>query len=82
MYFQWTNTEQNFSEQLKNRLSSLPVLRCADSCLLYKLLADASVAGAGAELTQTDEKVIRPVAFCSRKLIDAKRGYSTHEKSY
>lgn len=78
--FQWTKIEQKSLEQLKNRPSPSPTLRCADLFLPYHLSTDASEAGVGAILTPTDETGSGPVAFCSRKLNNAEQAYLTHEK--
>ncbi|CDF37514.1 unnamed protein product [Chondrus crispus] len=50
-------------DELKQRLSDAPVLRCADPNLPYQLTAEASRTGAGAVLTQTDESGSRWVEF-------------------
>ncbi|CDF39331.1 unnamed protein product [Chondrus crispus] len=76
----WEKPQALAFQELKQRLTEAPVLRCADPNLPYQLTADASQTGVEAVLTQTDESACRPVAYASRKLNPAEQGYSTHER--
>lgn len=73
---------QKSFEQLKNILSRSSVLRCADFFLSCELWAGWLKVLFTSVLTQTEETGHRPVAFCSRQLIDARKGYCTHEQEF
>lgn len=67
-------------DQLKDKLSSAPVLRLPDPTLEFTVTADASDFAIGAVLSQDDGTGPRPVAYESRKLRPAEINYATHEK--
>lgn len=62
------------------RLTTEPILQCADPTSSYGLSADASSTGAGAVLTKTDEINNIQVAYTSRKLYTSEQEYYTSER--
>ena len=69
-------------EGLKKRLTEAPVLMLPDqSKPYYYVLSDASKFAIGGVLMQEDDDgELRPVAFASRKLLNAEMNYPTHER--
>jgi len=68
-------------QELKKRISSLPILRLPDVSQPFILQTDASHLGVGAVLLQEDtagEK--RPIAFASRNLLPRESRYSAIER--
>jgi deoxyuridine 5'-triphosphate nucleotidohydrolase len=78
--FQWTDKEQKAFEQLKQDLTSAPVLLVPNPNLPFIVNTDASGVAIGAVLSQDTEKGRQPVAYESRKLNAAEQNYAVHEK--
>lgn len=76
----WTDTQQQAFESLKEKLSSTPVLACPDFTKLFTLQVDASDFGMGAALTQIRDGKEVAIAFASRLLNERERKFSTTEK--
>jgi transposase InsO family protein len=76
----WTPDCERAFQTLKSRLVSRPVLRLPDLTQPFVLRTDASAEGLGAVLLQESDGVLHPVAYASRKLIEAEIRYSTIEK--
>ena len=77
----WTNQQEMAFQQVKNLLLSPPVLAHYSTERETFLATDASNAGLGAVLFQTqDDKSRRPVCYISRSLTDAERNYAVIEK--
>ncbi len=77
----WSSICQQAFSQLKDLLSSAPVLAAPRLDRPFNLQVDASDAGAGAVLLQVDEKgVERPVSYFSKKFKGYQRNYSVIEK--
>ena len=74
--FKWSESQESAYQELKERLSSSPVLALPDPTLDYVLTTDASDTGIGAVLSQND----RPVAFYSKRLNATQGRYTTGEK--
>ena len=73
--FQWSDEcEMSFSE-LKNRLSSAPILVYPDFTRDFVLETDASARGLGAILSQSYENFLHPVAYASRALSQNEKRY-------
>ncbi|XP_070002585.1 uncharacterized protein [Nicotiana sylvestris] len=74
-YHQWTEAcEQSFQE-LKNRLTSAPVLALPDGPAGYAMYCDASGVGLGCVLMQHG----RVIAYASRQLRKHEQNYPTHD---
>lgn len=78
--FKWTEECQRAFEALKAILSAAPVLRAPDFTKPFVIAVDASDCGIGSVLYQEIEKVLKPVAFMSRKLLPYQKKYSVIEK--
>ena len=77
----WTNQQEMAFQQVKNLLLSPPVLAHYSTERETFLATDASNAGLGAVLFQTqDDKSRRPVCYISRSLTDTERNYAVIEK--
>lgn len=78
--FHWSPEAQAAFEELKNRMSSTPVLTNPDFDRKFHIHCDASTAGVGAVLFQyDDDNAEKPIAFMSKKLNAAQRNYNTTE---
>ena len=76
----WTDECEDAFCQLKTKLTSKPVLAIADPGQQFVLRTDASEKGLGAVLLQDRKGQLMPVAYASKKLLNAERNYSTIEK--
>ena len=77
----WTDECQEALAQVKNILSSAPVLKAPDFKQPFALAVDACDVGVGAVLLQAGaDGCDRPVAYFSKKLNRHQRAYSTIEK--
>ena len=79
----WGPAQQHAFEQLKNIMTSPPVLKLPDFSRKFKftLQTDASDQGLGAVLCQEGEDgCLHPVAFASRRLTPPELKYHTQEK--
>ena len=76
----WGEAQEKAYVTLKNMLTSKPILRLADMSRPFILRTDASNVGIGAVLLQEYEGHVFPVAYSSKKLIDAERSYAAMEK--
>lgn len=76
----WKEEQQSAFEQVKEWMTSDPVLTAPDYSLPFTLQTDASFSGLGAVLSQTDkDNKEHPVAFWSRKTLDRETRYSASE---
>ena len=82
--FQWTPTANAAFLALKEAVTQAPLLRHVDPSLPFILETDASDFALGAVLSQPEsldpDSPVHPVAFYSRKLIDAECNYTVHDK--
>ena len=79
--FKWSENCQSAFDKIKSILTNYPVLQSPDWTKPFTLSIDASDLGVGAVLSQhVSVNEEHPVAYFSKKLIDAQRKYSTIEK--
>jgi hypothetical protein len=79
--FVWSSEAERCFEQIKQKLTSTPVLMIADFDKPFYLFVDASNYCVGACLAQKDKyDVFRPVCYYSKKMNGAQRNYSTSDK--
>lgn len=80
--FTWTDFEQKAFEKLKENLISSPTLRHFDEELPIVVEVDASGIGLGCILSQKEGKILRPVAYGSRKLSAVEQKYPNIEREF
>lgn len=79
--FVWNDEAQIAFEKLKVAFTTSPVLAHPDSSRPYVVETDASDFALAAILSQYDDlKVLRPVAFHSRQLLQPERNYDVYDK--
>lgn len=79
--FEWDEACERVFQLLKELLCSFPVLTLLDFDKPFKLVTDASLAGIGCILAQTDDQNRdQVIAYYSRSLNPAERRYSTIER--
>ena len=77
----WTSACEAAFQELKRRLTCLPVLQSPDLSKQFVLQTDASERGIGAVLSQrSSDGEEHPVTYYSRKLLPREERYSTIEK--
>jgi len=78
--FEWTEDADQAFNQLKDSLTSSPVLHTPNFSKQFILLCDASLHGVGCVLAQVDEEGTElPIAYMSKKLSKAQQNYSVIE---
>src|SRR5262249_17340639 len=79
--FEWDQERQRAFEEIRRRLANAPLLAYPRHDKVFVVRTDASDYGIGAVLLQPDaEGNAVPVAYASRKLLDAETRYTTTEK--
>ena len=78
--FVWLDPQKKAFQDLKNALSTAPVLAIPDSSKPFIVTADASGYAIGAVLSQNQGKGEQPIAFLSKKLLPAEKNYPVHEQ--
>jgi hypothetical protein len=79
--YSWGVKQENAFREIKQALTSSPVLKLPDPSQPYEVIADASINGLGAVLVQQGH----PVACYSRKFSQAEKNYTAGQlvnKSY
>ena len=76
----WDSAQQNAFNSIKRIITTAPVLSYFDPSKPTRVSADASSYGLGGVLMQLHGKIWKPVAFCSRKLLENERRWSQIEK--
>ena len=72
----WTQTEQQAFDQLRNAIKNAPILMPPDPKQEMLVATDASDHGLGAVLYQQIDDKIRYIQFASRALVGSERNYS------
>ncbi|KIM66946.1 hypothetical protein SCLCIDRAFT_47165, partial [Scleroderma citrinum Foug A] len=76
----WGEAQQLAFQELKNRLTSSPVLRLPDLSKPFVIQTDASKLGTGAVLLQKDAAgVPHPCAYLSQALVGAEQNYQVYD---
>ncbi|GJP37223.1 hypothetical protein CLOM_g21654 [Closterium sp. NIES-68] len=78
--YRWEPQHQEAMEQLKEALTSTPVLILPDPKRDYVMEADASDQAVGAVLMQDQGNGLQPIAYLSKKLHGAELNYPIHDK--
>ena len=77
--WEWTKVHQDAFDELKQKLTTAPVLACPDWTKPLVLQTDASLEGLGAVLSQPDGEEEHIIAYASRSISKAERNYSATE---
>ena len=73
--------EQSAFDELKQLITSTPILMLPDQTKRFRLETDASAYATGAILSQLcDDGKWRPVGFVSESLSETERNYAVHDK--
>jgi len=75
----WGDDQEAAFNQLKQKLTSSPILACPDFSSLFTVQTDASGVGLGASLTQIQDGKEVVIAYASRLLTDNERKYTITE---
>lgn len=75
----WSQEQEEAMNELKQALTSAPVLSCPDFKLTFVLQVDASIIGLGATLSQTQEERETVIAYASRLLTDGEKKFTVTE---
>lgn len=78
--FQWGCEQQKAFDELKNKITSAPILQYPDFTKPFVLTTDASNYAVSAILSQGEVGQDLPIAFASRTLNKSEGNYSTTEK--
>src|SRR5258708_17415837 len=78
--YEWTAQQDDAFNELKQAVSTAPILIIPDPHLPYTVVADASGYAIGAALCQDHGNGLQPCAFLSRKMNDHERNYAVHEQ--
>ena len=74
--FLWSTACQSSFEQLKQALSTTPVLVKADMSKPFELFTDASIDHVGAVFMQNYYSQVKPIGYFSKKLKTVEQRYS------
>ncbi|GJP36143.1 hypothetical protein CLOM_g20663 [Closterium sp. NIES-68] len=78
--YQWESKHQEAVEQLKQALTSTPILNLPDPERDYDIEADASEQAVGTNLMQDQGNGLQPIAYLSKKLHGVELDHSIHDK--
>lgn len=78
--FSWNEEHQYALNQLKEKMTSAPILSCPNFEIPFVLQTDASDIGVGAVLFQRESEIEKVISYSSRKLTPREQKYSTTEK--
>ena len=76
----WEDAQQQAFQELKNRLTSSPVLRLPNLSKPFVVQTNASKLGTGTVLLQTDDAgIAHPCAYLSQALVGAEQNYQVYD---
>jgi hypothetical protein len=78
--FDWSASAEAAFQQLKAALAKEPILVLPDPNVPYVVNTDASGFAIGAVLQQDQGRGLQPIAFLSKKMLDAETRYPVHEQ--
>ena len=78
--FIWTDECQSAFDELKERITSAPILAMARDEGLMKIEADACQYAVGGILLQEQNGEYKPIAYYSKSLNDTERNYDIHDR--
>ncbi len=78
--FEWTRECQDAFDEIRNKLTSEPILVLPEFGKPFRLETDACNYGVGGVLTQEHDDYWKPIAYFSKHLNKIERKYSTTEK--
>lgn len=78
--FNWGPEQQEAFEQLKASFQKAPLLRHFDESLPIRLESDASGFASAAIISQLHNQAWHPIAFWSKKFIEAEKNYQVHDQ--
>ena len=78
--FEWNTNAQKAFDEIKQRITSAPILVHFDHTQTAYVEADSSDYVQGGVLSQMKEGVLHPVAFFSKKLLPAECNYEIYDK--
>ena len=78
--FVWSTEQTKAVEDLKNKLSSAPIVKFPNYDLPFVIYTDAFNVGLDAILMQPDGDVLHPIAYAFKSLEKVQRNYSTTKK--
>jgi hypothetical protein len=78
--FRWDESQRQSFSQLKQAVSTAPVLTLPDDSLPYTVMTDASGFAVGATLSQDQGNGPQPIAFLSHKMNEHEVNYPVHEQ--
>lgn len=80
MAWKWSTLEENAFRELKNLLTTSPILKQADPTKPFIVRTDASSYALGAALLQGEGADEKPIEYASCLLTDAQKNYHTTER--
>jgi len=78
--WEWGEPQQQAFQNMKNSLTMAPALAYFEGNRDIIVSADSSSYALGAVLLQRHDKILRPVAYCSRSLSESEKNYAQIEK--
>ena len=80
--FIWGTAQEQAFQELKNRLTTAPVLAYPEYTIPFSIYTDACGQGIGAVLCQTQEGQERVISYASRSLTKSEKNYPTHKLEF
>ncbi|GBC51896.2 uncharacterized protein LOC105206816 [Rhizophagus irregularis DAOM 181602=DAOM 197198] len=77
--YEWMNLQQKAFENLRDKLTTAPIIQYPDFSNSFFLYTDASTIGLGAVLAQKNDDQEHVIAYASRTLILAEKNYAITE---